>query len=350
MDSADLRQAFQKLLPTGEQLASFTKLFGEASYREYFRLRTTLDKSYVVMKLPPGKQSASEEITNYQGPKDELPFLNVLRYLESRRIPAPKLIQAEPSEGLVLLSDLGDKTLEKLLVDSNEAMRLFFYRQAIDLLLEMQGAGEKSPDPACMAFKRGFDLKLLLWEFDHFLEYGIEDRFSLKIPEAEKKQIQAIALEIIRPITEIDYGLTHRDFQSRNLMLHGYQFHLIDFQDALLGPPQYDLVALLRDSYVVLPFATWKSLLEYYLNEREKLGLKAVDAGKFMTGFHRITIQRKLKDAGRFQYIQTVKQNPNFLPHVPASLEYVKQAFALFPEAAPLHEKLENYVQELRLD
>jgi aminoglycoside/choline kinase family phosphotransferase len=328
-------------------LTSWEKLFGEASYREYFRIRTDAEKTYVVMKIPKGKMSVSEEITNYQGPKDELPFLNIARFLRSRGIPAPQVLQVDLENGLVLLQDLGDKTLEKLLPDCNEGMRFFFYKQAVDLLLQWQKAGE-SQDPSCIAFHRSFDLRLLTWEFDHFLEYGIEDRFGIRIPDEEKKQIQAAALDLIRPITEIPYGLTHRDFQSRNLMLHGYQFHLIDFQDALLGPPQYDLVALLRDSYIVLPFAFWKSLLEYYLAAREKAALTPIDSGKFVTGFHRITIQRKLKDAGRFQYIHTVKKNANFLPHVPASLEYVKQAFALLPEAKALQEMLAKYVPELR--
>jgi aminoglycoside/choline kinase family phosphotransferase len=89
-------------------------------------------------------------------------------------------------------------------------------------------------------------------------------------------------------------------------------------------------------------------LLEYYLAAREKAALTPIDSGKFVTGFHRITIQRKLKDAGRFQYIHTVKKNANFLPHVPASLEYVKQAFALLPEAKALQEMLAKYVPELR--
>lgn len=348
MPSPSLDALVPALLPPRESLASIEKLFGEASYREYFRIRTASGATYVLMKIPPGKMSVSEEITNFEGTKDELPFVNVLRWLQASDIPSPRLLARDMENGLFLLQDLGDKTLEKLLPDCNDGMRLFFYRQAVDLLLAFQKAGIEKRDPACYAFRRSFDLRLLNWEFDHFLDYGIEDRFGIKIPEAEKKRIQEAGYALIRPIADIPFGLTHRDFQSRNLMMYGYQFHLIDFQDALLGPPQYDLVALLRDSYVVLPFATWKGLLDYYLAARDKSSLPKLEAGAFFTGFHRITIQRKLKDAGRFQFIKTVKGNDKFLPHVPASLEYVRQAFALLPEAKPLQDMLAAYVPELK--
>lgn len=347
MASDSLNSATQNILPPKERLDSLIKLFGEASYREYYRAKTHAGRCYILMKLPKGIQSASEEITNYQGPKNELPFLNVAHYFLSREIPVPKVLGTDLANGVILLQDLGDKTMEKLLADSNETMRLFFYKQAIDLLLQMQQAGAARPDPQCIAFQRSFDLKLLTWEFDHFLEYGIEDRFKLKIPAEEKSKMQELGMELMRPIADIPYGLTHRDFQSRNLMLYGYQFHLIDFQDALLGPPQYDLVALLRDSYVTLPNQTVDAMVNYYLKGRKRVGLPEVEEPKFIQDFHRITLQRKLKDAGRFQYIATVKGSPNFLVHVPASLGYVKTAFERLPESGVLQKLLAKYLPEL---
>jgi len=346
--SSDLHAPIQKLVASFDDLETIEKLFGEASYRVYYRIQTHSGKSYIIMKLPAGIESASEEITNYRGPKGQLPFINIAQYLEKKLIPAPKILGTDLANGLILLQDLGDKTLEKLLENCNEGMRLFFYKQALDLLLDFQKTGLKEPDLSCIAFNRSFDLKLLTWEFEHFLEWGIEDRFELKIPAEEKTRMQETALKIIRPFAEAPFGLTHRDYQSRNLMLYGYQFHMIDFQDALLGPPQYDLVALLRDSYIVLPMDTVTALLGYYLAGRKRFGMPEVDEEEFVKNFHRITLQRKLKDAGRFQYILKMKNNPNFLPHVPASLGYVRQAFELLPEYGELREALARYVPELR--
>jgi len=345
--SEPIPEKIAAILSKRGSIASLEKLFGEASYRVYYRATLQGGETLIVMQMPPGKQSASEEITNYEGPKLDPPFLNVARYLEKSGLPAPKVLDTDLPSGLILLQDLGDKTLEKLLPNCNESMRDFFYKQAIDLLLQLQKTGDQKPDPECMAFQRSFDLPLLLWEFEHFLEYGIEDRFSKKLPQKERKWLMETGHLLVDGIVKIPYGLTHRDFQSRNLMLYQYQFYLIDFQDALMGPPQYDLVALLRDSYVVLSDATVDALLDYYLEGRKHVGLPPLDPETFKKQFQWITLQRKLKDAGRFQYIKKVKGNPNFLPHVPASLGYVKSAFAALPEYQGMREVLAKYVPEL---
>ncbi len=343
---SDIQNLIQNLLGPQEPLQKIEKLFGEASYRVYYRVWTP-QRSLIVMQLPAGIQSASEEITNYQGPKDELPFLNVQRYLVAQGLPLPQVIHTDLVHGLILLKDLGDQSFEKCVLAADAEGRLKLYQEAIDLLIRFQAVGECHPDSTCIAFQRSFDLNLLTWEFDHFLEYGIEDRLEVKIPEAKKAQLRSWALQVIEPIVKIPYGLTHRDFQSRNLMKYQDQFYLIDFQDALQGPPQYDLVALLRDSYIQLTWEEVDALLKYYWRARVAAGLRVMDEEEFYKNFHRISLQRKLKDAGRFQYIYKVKKNPNFLPHTPSSLAYVKQAFRVMPEYRELQKELAFYLPEL---
>ncbi len=342
--------AVQGLLPQGQSLNRLEKLFGEASYREYFRAFSNSGMSFIVMKIPEGKQSVSEEITNYRGSTAELPFLNIARYLHRHQLPCPEILSTHLASGLLLLEDLGDLSLEKALQQSNPEMLSFFYRQAIELLVRLQKTGQEYPDPDCMAYGRSFDQNLLLWEFEHFLEYGIEDRFQKKIPQAERKEMLDWGAQLVASLLDIPTTLTHRDFQSRNLLLHGYQMYLIDFQDALLGPSTYDLVALLRDSYIALPSSTVTQLVDNYLQARERAGLPLYPREKFFKDFHRTTLQRKLKDAGRFQFIATVKKNSKFLPHVANTLKHVRQAFAALPEQEPLRKMLAKYVPELNSD
>lgn len=346
--SLELHDPVQRLLPPPENLAKLEKLFGEASYREYFRAATAEGQSYILMKIPAGKQSVSEEITNYQGEKTELPFLNVARYLNQVDLPAPRVISSDLNAGLILLQDLGDQNLENLVQASNPTMVQYFYRLALDLLVRLQVAGKERPDPACMAFNRSFDKNLLFWEFEHFLEYGIEDRFNIKIPPEERLAMTELADQLVDEIITIPYGLTHRDFQSRNLLFFGYEFYLIDFQDALLGPPHYDLVALLRDSYVSLTESELEAAIKYFWEKRLSAGLDTEPLEEFKKNFFRVTLQRKLKDAGRFQFIDTVKKNPKFLVHVPNTLAYVKHAFSQLPEYEPLAKLLRKYLPELK--
>lgn len=344
-----LEEQIKNLIPTEQGVEKIEKLFGEASYREYFRIHTKEKPlSYILMKIPPGKQSVSEEITNYQGPRDELPFLNIQKYLERQNLPVPHVISKNLEAGLVVIQDLGDRSLEKLLPQCNEDMRFYFYRQCIDLLIKLQYAGEEHPDPTCMAFNRSFDRNLLEWELNHFLEFGIEDRFGVCIPPDKKNAIQEQFQLLLDPIMELPQGLTHRDFQSRNLIYFGYEFFMIDFQDALQGPPHYDLVALLRDSYVTLPEDTLEKLISYFWKNRKDRGLPIEDYNTFKRNFFLITLQRKLKDTGRFQFIHSVKGNSNFLKHVPNSLGYIKHAFTQLPELSILRKLLTQWVSELQ--
>lgn len=117
---------------------------------------------------------------------------------------------------------------------------------------------------------------------------------------------------------------------------------LIDFQDALKGPYIYDLVALTRDSYIVLSETERIELVKYY----SKISGRNFD--DVSRDYDLVTVQRKLKDAGRFVFIDRVKKNPNFLKFIPASLGYVKDALDRISEHKPLYDMISKYVQEFK--
>ena len=154
--------------------------------------------------------------------------------------------------------------------------------------------------------------------------------------------------ELARRLAGEPAGFTHRDYQSRNIMvLQGGEQALIDFQDALLGPRQYDLVSLLRDSYVTLDQDLIGRMVGRYLVATAAAGGPEIDAGEFREVFDLLTVQRKLKDAGRFVYIDRVKSNADFLQFVPVALGYVREAFGRLPAMADLQAVLSRYVPEL---
>lgn len=347
--SENFLTAVQSLIPQQESMSQCDKLFGEASYREYYRVKTP-SRSYILMKLPAGAQSISEEVTKkpQSFSSDEMPFLNIARYLHESQLPVPEVVATQLDQGLILLQDLGDRSLESLVLNANPSQQNFFYQQAIELLLQLQKSGQKNPNLDCIAFHRKFSQDLLEWELQHFVEYGIEDRFKIKVAAEDQARLDEIFKDIAKRISEIPIGITHRDFQSRNLILQGYDFYMIDFQDALMGPPQYDLVALLRDSYIQLDADQVKKLGQHYFEQAKDQGILKMEEEEFWQGFYLITLQRKLKDTGRFQFIDTVKKNPKFLVHVPASLSYIKHAFTQLPEYQELQRILAEYVPELR--
>ena len=337
----------QVALATGrpQDGAPIVQLKGDASNRSYLRVGAWPD-SHVVMGMP-REATRSEEASKGEAPH-ELPFVNVHRYLQSLGVRVPRILRYDAREAVMVLEDLGDVTFERALQDgSTEAL----YARAVDLLARMRAAAEAAPDPSCLAFTRAFDEELYLWEFHHFREYGLE-AWSGQVPEpAERTRLEAAFTSIARRLASAPRGFTHRDYQSRNLMVKNGELVVIDFQDALQGPRQYDLVALLRDSYVELEVPFVEAMIDRWLQSYRRASGVDLDPAEFKAFFHLLTVQRKLKDAARFEFIHRVKRNPGFLPSIPASLRYACAAMdrlAADPDVTVLREVAARYVPELR--
>jgi len=245
-----------------------------------------------------------------------------------------------------VIEDLTDRTLEKALHEGHDRERL--YATAIDALARLRAHAEKTPDPHCLAWARAFDYDLYHWEFEHFIEYGLIGR-GARPSDAELATLRREFARIAHQLADAPRSFTHRDYQSSNIMVlpSGEQV-VIDFQDALLGPRQYDLVALLRDSYVELDRPLVDQMLARYVKKFREAGGPSLDEGEFAAFFDLLTVQRKLKDAGRFVFIDQVKKNPSFLVHIPSSLRYVRDALKRRPELREVQEILQRHVPELR--
>jgi hypothetical protein len=326
----------------GGENGTVDTLAGQASTRRYHRVSTQgRPSSCVVMELPEDDRKLGEEA---------LPFLNLHRYLSRASYPVPQVYRTAMAAGFIALEDLGDRTFEQAVKSARSPReRRGLYRHAIDLIAELQRVGAAHPDPSCLAFGRSFDYKLLRWELDHFKEWLLGADRGVVLDPAEDRVVSAAFDDLARELSLAPPVLVHRDFQSRNLMVVGGgrgrgrgRIRVIDFQDALLGPRVYDLVALLRDSYVELPAAEVGEYLEYFAEISTKNSVISITEQ-----FYKQTVQRKLKDAGRFIFIDRVRGNPGFLPSVAPSLRYVRDALLRVPGLAPLHEILARHVHEL---
>ena len=342
------------------------RLAGHASLRSYWRVGTfpaewpprgaggaalaaTARPSHVVMVLPPGAKP--EEVTK-GGPPAVDPFVDVQGFLRRAAVRVPEILAFDadgPRGGLMVLEDLGDEMLETRLLAGDPPEPL--YERAIDALAALRARAEAIPrdEPRCVAFGRAFDRDLYLWELHHFREWLLEAWKGRALSPAERGLVDREFERIAAALDAEPKGFTHRDYQSRNLMVlpDGTQA-VIDFQDALLGPRQYDLVALLRDSYVELEPALVDAMLRRYLDRLHAEGGPRLAYGPFRERFDLLTVQRKLKDAGRFVFIDRVKKNPGFLPSIPASLRYVRDAFGRQPDLSELRAVLARHVPELR--
>lgn len=313
---------------SGGRLRAVQRMPGGASLRRYYRLGVSDGSMASLVVMETGDLPISDEATANSSPT-EMPFVNVQRFLAAGQIAVPALYHHDLAMGLLYLEDLGDITFESQVLDASEGRRREMYRLAIDELVRLQEWGRYGDQHGCIAFQRSFDFELLRWELDHFKEYGLLAQ-GIVLSEATARELDGWFADIARELAAAPLGLTHRDYQSRNLMVQaGPRLRLIDFQDALRGNAAYDLVGLLRDSYVALSPSLLAELEAYYV-ERAQAG------SDFARLFRLQTVQRKLKDAGRFVFIEDVKGLPGFKKHIPQSLSYVANALCDLPDLAPL--------------
>ena len=339
-------------LPFKGQFKALTPLAGDASNRRYFRIELTggAAHSVILMQLaePEAFKQSEEAVSGAAHLVAELPFLNILSHLSKAGVSVPSLYHYDQAAGLLYLEDFGDVTLCEACREASTADLEAHYTQAVDALVQMQLKATSPADPNCLAFHRSFDVPLLMWEFDHFLEYGIEARQGKPMKDESRREIRGSFEKIAELLAGQPRVFVHRDYHSRNLMVDGARLGVIDFQDALMGPATYDLASLLRDAYIELDEALIDRLINRYLDQLATHRQVWTNREAFRRLFDFTSIQRNLKAAGRFVYIDRVKGNPKFLADIPRTLGYVRRNLYKYPELFALRAQLAYYVPELQ--
>jgi aminoglycoside/choline kinase family phosphotransferase len=341
----EVRAMVSRLFGCPGDAARIEMLAAHASTRTYWRVHLGVGhapRTIALMVLNREDQGIkSEEIVEIESTFEELPFVNVHRFLRSFTDAVPEIYFHDEANGLIYLEDLGDALFESVVAKTSDGERRVWYGRALDLLVALQTEGTRRLDESCVASKAAFTETLFLWEFEHFIEYGLGTKSGRDVDSKRLAVLRDAFGPIARALAAEPRVFTHRDFQSKNLLVQGQRLRLIDFQDALRGPRTYDLVALLRDSYVELSPTLLETLVDDYL---ARAGAAGFNPGRdaFREAFARMTLQRKLKDYGRFVYIDRVKGNPGYLRYNPANARYVLEAAARLPGIGAARRILED--------
>ena len=257
MSSSDLRERIEPFLnETGltAQVASVVPLTGDASDRRYYR---------ILLRGAP-----SQVLAVHPGPIEfaRLPFVNVAGLLSEMALPAPRIIAHSDALGIIALEDLGDVTLQAHLGAASPAEHAALYREAVALVASLQRRGAEFASPDYLPYGIAFDEEKLTWELQFFMRHFLEAYRGVDAHRHASRQALDLELTALaRELAAEPRVLCHRDYHSRNLMLHDGRLHMIDFQDARMGPDTYDLASLLRDSYVDFTEAQVDELLAYFL-------------------------------------------------------------------------------------
>ena len=306
-------------------------LTGDASTRRYFRVIPS-DGPSIVLALHDGAVDVAT-----------LPFVAVAKLLSRMPVPVPAVVGHADALGILALEDLGDVTLQSHLGAGTPTEHEALYRQAVTFIGVLQKRGRELLTPADGPARLAFDVDKLTWEMDFFVKHFVEGYRGIRLSSAERDVLTREWAHLTGELAAEPRVLCHRDYHSRNLMVHGGQLYVIDFQDARMGPDTYDLASLLRDSYVDITASELDGFVAYFL---AVAGI--ADGVEFRRRFDVMAVQRNLKALGTFGYQAAARGNPIYIQYIPRTLTYIRDNFEKHSRFALLHDVLATHIDELR--
>lgn len=293
-------------------------LAGDASNRRYYRVILE-HNSWVLMRWDPFNPE------NY-------PFLSVLNHFAKAGVNVPEVVAMSPETGLVLLEDLGDLTLERKFWESqSQETSMEFYKMAVDQIVKIHHKATATPGN-CTAFNIKFDTEKFMWEMNYGKDNLISGVLKFQLSETTGKELQRIFTDICTKLDQEPKKIAHRDYHSRNLMIKLDEMKVIDFQDARLGPIQYDLVSLFKDSYVNMNDEMTQDLMEYYLDSSKEFLPKNFSRAQFDEVYELQSIQRCFKACGSFASFYNLRDDRRYLKYLSGTLRRVMKSLTEFPD------------------
>jgi len=338
-----MKVAFPDVLGLAPENIEVLSLTGDASNRRYFRVvskKPPLSAILMQKGRPEGFKASEEKTGRGENVPPGDPFLLIGKMLSEASLPVPKILGENDDGSLLLQEDLGDASLYSYLKEHPEEERDLSFR-ILDLLLAF--GKQTIPQDSLWLRSRIYSEELLIWEFEHFLEYGV----SISDPSVRSRIRSLFQEEALALFGRLPTVPVHRDFHSRNIMISGRGPVLIDFQDMLMGSPLYDLASWVFDAYRTLPDDLLGELVLAHFHRGVDLGLLPADLrqGEHRNLLARMALQRNLKACGRFFYIRDVKGNPGYMESVSGTHENMKRLARWEPSIAPL---VESFLPFLR--
>lgn len=289
--------------------ARMVALAGDASSRRYFRLSDGESRA-VLMDASPGSCG---------------PYVAMTQWLRSRGFAAPEILAADEHEGLLLLEDMGDDLVARVL-DADPALAARIYARMTDLLVAIHGFA--APD-----FVQRLDGPELARQVGLFADYYPE---AAGTPGKGARVAEIIAELHAEYCAGVPTVLGLRDFHAENLLWRDSgPLGILDFQDAVEVHPAYDLVSGLQDARRDIAPEIEATEIARYL---EATGL---DPDRFRAAYALLGAQRSLRIMGIFTRLCTRDHKSRYLAFMPRVWAMVQRNLS-HPALAPLAAELQG--------
>lgn len=298
-------------------------LAGDASFRRYFRFKRGAE-SLILVDSPPQHEKTDA-------------FVGIAKAFAAQGVQVPTILNADLSQGYLIISDLGDDLFSTQL---NSSSVDGLYLAAMDALIKIQQTPRNAFDfPA-------YDETLLRAECQLFSEWYLGKMIKMTLSAREESILNSTYSRLIEMALSQPTTVVHRDFHSRNLLLlKDQQIGVLDFQDAVIGPITYDLASLLKDCYIGWPHSNVVNWAQRYLEKGKQSGvIQDVSMAQFLQWFDLMAVQRHLKCIGIFSRLSLRDNKAGYLENIPRLLDYILTACARHPQLNGLSKLLQSRV------
>lgn len=215
----------------GLENARIVSLAGDASNRKYLRLFPDNSTSVVLMDAPPEKG------------EDVRPFVKIANHLTSIGLSAPRILGADEKQGFLLIEDLGDALFARE-IRRDLSLETPLYEAATDVLTALH----RCASPPLDTYDASTTVPLAALTFDWYFAGAAGTTNA-----AARQEFVDAFTPVIRQFDADLTVLIQRDYHAENLLWLPHReavarVGLLDFQDAMLGHPVYDLVSVLQDA------------------------------------------------------------------------------------------------------
>ena len=285
------------------------KISGDASFREFYRVRKINKTSIIVL-------AKKEKFKNL------IVYCVVNKILNSHKILSPQLIKNDYQDDMIEITDLGDKSFYEYI--KNKKNKLPDYKKLVEVILKLQKINLKKSyyfGKNKIKFTK-YSIAHLHTEsdlfFDWYLKFLVRNKNLNKIKRLFRQELNSIYKKLY---FKNNY-FTHRDFHASNIMLNNKRLGVIDSQDAIIGNPLYDVASLIDDVRIKLPKNLQNNLFNYYML-RSKFKVK--DKSYLKNDFDILSVQRNLKILGIFVRLFKRDKKANYLKYLPYTWSLIER-------------------------
>jgi aminoglycoside/choline kinase family phosphotransferase len=250
---------------------------GDASNRRYDRLTNSKGATAILMDAPPSKG------------EDIRPFVRIAKHLCDIGLNAPEILFQNETDGFLILDDLGDDLFARVLATSPE-LELPLYGAAVDVLTHLH----RSPTPTLAPYDGGVMTEMAALAYGWYV-LGATGQTDPAKTQAFCEKFSAL----VQPLSDVPQVLIQRDYHAENLLWMPERdgvkkVGLLDFQDAMLGHPAYDLVSILQDARRDVAPNIQSMMKARYVDQN------GLDPDEFETAYAVLGAQRNLRILGVF--------------------------------------------------